>query len=290
MDKLSVLTTTNSDGTFNTRWQWWQNINLTHEKPWLPKAGGVIALSLAPKWTEDRAILAEVCAIHHLLCIEQIHGAHRLGVNMEIEVSFGAIRKALLKGSLKKTSKGETDKQHVALFTKFLATKYFEANISVLRQDKWMDIEAQKTKNFSVLVNSVPLVSIETIAGSVSISRHALNRIVERRIAKDLIQDADDLTGVPDEKWTRAWKFLELVLPASTQVKIPTKELHRISRRYGQGTTVLWHQSSQCVFILKWEPHGLEMVTMTNDNEYNKITAGHKAPRQYGQQLVYDRA
>jgi len=40
MDKLSVLTTTNSDGTFNTRWQWWQNINLTHEKPWLPKAGG----------------------------------------------------------------------------------------------------------------------------------------------------------------------------------------------------------------------------------------------------------
>ncbi len=289
MDKLSFSTTTNPDGTFNTRWQWWQNINFPHQEPWLPKSGGVITLSLAAKWTEDRPILAEVCAIHHLLCNESIHGTKRLGVNMEIEVSFGAIRKALLKGSLKKTNKGETDKQHVALFTKFLATKYFEANINVLRQDKWIDVVAMKATNYSLSIDDIPAVFINTIAGNVSVSRHALNRVVERRMANEIMHDSDDLMSVPDIKWTRAWKFLELVLPASTQVSIPNKEQQRISKRYGQGTVALWHQSSQCVFILKREPYGLEMVTMTNDNEYNKITAGHKLPRQVGQRLVYDR-
>ncbi len=279
MDRLSVTTIANPDGTFTTRWQWRQNDTKQ------PSRGGTANVSLAPRWNEDRDILAELAAIHHILCVEQVHGQNRLGTSLEVEVTFGAIRKALLKGAIKTTDKGDTDKHRVALFAKFLATKFFEAKISVIRPDKWRDDESKSTANFMVSVDRVPGVTVESSVGPVVISRHALNRVVGRHIAKDIAPDEDDLLKVPDEKWSRAWRFLEKVLPAATKVDIPLKERARIIKEYGRGVSALLHRDSQCVFILQQEKYGLEMVTMLKDSEYCRITP--KLPTQVGQRLEH---
>ena len=284
IDKLSVSTEQNQDGSFTTNWQWCQNAAPGKQ----PSKGGIVTLSLNQKWPADRKILAELAAIHHLLCIEQVHGKGRMGGNIEIEVSFGAIRKALLKGSIKDTDKGETDKHHVALFAKFLATKFFETKISVAQASKQNNLEPKITANHFITVDDVPGVFIDSAIGKVIISRHALNRVVGRVVAKDVAPDEDDLINVPDSKWTNAWRFLEKTLPKATQVEIPRKESARISKKYGAGVVALLHYDAQSVFIIKKTAYGAEMITMLLDNEYNRITPPRGLPRQMGQRLVYD--
>ena len=269
MDKLSVTTTTNTDGTFSTRWQWWQNINLPCTETRLPKAGGTITVSLAPRLTEDRAVLAEISAIHQLLCVAQVQGGSRLGANMEIGVSFGAIRKALLKSSLKTKARGETDKHHVALFTKFLATKFFEANIVTDGASKWIDSELENPRDFAIEVNREPGVEIWTAVGGVSITHHAINRVVERRMACDIEHAEDDLRSIPDKKWSRAWRWLQRVLPASMPAYLPDSVMSGITAKHGAGVAVLRSVSTQSVFILKPARHGWDMVTVTDDRYSN---------------------
>lgn len=73
MDKLSVRTNANADGQFSVLWQWRQN-----DHP-LPAKGGTVTVTLDAKHREDRAIIAELGAIHYLLEERQIHGTNRLG-------------------------------------------------------------------------------------------------------------------------------------------------------------------------------------------------------------------
>lgn len=286
MDKLSVSTKTNPDGTFSTRWQWWQNVNLPCVEPRIPKAGGTITASRGPRWTEDRAALVEVSAIHHLLCVEKVHGDNRLGVNMEIGVTFGAIRKALNKSSLKTTGQGETDKYQIAHFTKFLATKYFEARIVTEGESKWKDCGIEIPRNFAIDVHRVPGVEIWTAIGAVSITRHAINRVVERRMACDIDHAKGDLTPIPDAKWTRAWKWLQRVLPDSMPVFLPDNVMRRITSKYGEGVKVLLNVGSQSVFIFKLAPHGWDMVTITDECHSNWVTVANKLPKLCGQRIV----
>lgn len=286
MDRISVSTTANPDGTYAARWEWWQNVNLHAEGLALPKTTGNITVSLAPRWVDNRAIMAEISAIHHLLCVEQIQGKSRLGIGIEIEVSFEEICKALNKESLKKTGRGLTDTVNVALFTKFLATKYFEANIKLHGSREFVELEPENTKDFNLTIQHVPSVELWSPVGSVSISRHALNRVVQRRMAKDEISFDTDLAAIPDAKWSRAWKWLQRVLPDSTEVAIPLDQLQLITSKYGEGVTALRHIGSQSVFILKRAGHGLEMVTITNDIHSNKLTAAYKLPMLVGQRIV----
>lgn len=124
MDTLAVNTISLNDGTFTIRWKW------RRQQARQPSKGGVVRVSLPNNgWAQDKPILAELAAIHRLLEVERVHGEGRLGNNIRIQTTFGAIRKALLKGALKENGRGDTDKTHVALFSKFLATKYFEAEI-----------------------------------------------------------------------------------------------------------------------------------------------------------------
>lgn len=283
-DKLSLSTEQNQDGSFTTHWQWCQSFVAGKQ----PSKGGIVTLALNEKWVTDRKILAELAAIHHLLCVEEVHGKGRMGTNIEIEVSFGAIRKALVKGAIKDTDRGDTDKQHVALFSKFLATKFFEAVISVASHSKKTAIEPKVTTHYTIEIANVPSVHIQSPIGSVVISRHALNRVVGRVIAKDIAPNEDDLMSVPDLKWTKAWRFLEKVLHKSIEIEIPRQERNRIVRKYGSGIVALHHYDAQVVFILKQHSYGAEMITMLLDNEYNRITPPRGIPRQMGQRLVFE--
>lgn len=71
MDTLSVTTSEKPDGAFLSRWKWRQ------EGAKQPKAGEIV-VHLDEAYKDDRIIIAELGALHHLLEERQIHGQNRL--------------------------------------------------------------------------------------------------------------------------------------------------------------------------------------------------------------------
>lgn len=245
-----------------------------------------VALAARPGWMEDRSILAELAALHHLITIKEVQGMNRLGNGLLVEVSAGAIKKAVAKGSLKKEDAGTTAKAHVAHFSTFLATKYFEATIEVVPAGKWMECEAKRIVDDVITVEEYPDVRIESVLGGVVVRRHALNRFVERFMAASEIAAGRTLADIPDQRWTRAWKSLATILPQATRITIPPKEAQRIVSKYGMGVHVLHHWGSQNVFVIKeyGNARSLDLVTVLRGDEYCKLI---ELPKVMGQRLVY---
>lgn len=280
MDTLSLNTTSNPEGTFTTRWFWQQ------KSAKQPSKGGAITVTLSDRWRRDRQILAELSAIFHLLETLAVHGQNRLGSNLRIEVSFGAIKKALAKGAIKTTDRGDTDKATVAMFARFLATKYFEADVKTLRSDKWRDIEPKQYSQDALEANSVPNVCIDSSIGPLMVSRHALNRLVGRKMYKDgrMLPDkeGEELLDVPDHKWSAAWAHLCRILPTAIQGQVSEREHKRVLRKYGKNPIYLWHQDSSMVYVVVREPYGMEIATSIHD----KYWIARNIPTQHGQQLA----
>jgi len=265
MDTISVIACIEKNNCIDVRYKWRTNGAKA------VKSSGSVSVHLNARYNEDRLILAELSALHHLLCVEQIHGKNRLGNGLKIEVTAGAIRKAVAKGSLKKDDSGRTSKINVAHFSQFLATQFFEAEVETVPSNKWVEEITQEENNYSIQINLPPMASIESPVGNVVISRHALNRFVESFAAVDQITAGATLSDIPNSKWTRAWQILNGLIPTSERVSIPDKEKERIQRCYGKGTVALHHQSSQNVFILKKEWFGATLVTVLRDSDYCKI-------------------
>lgn len=279
MDTLSVCTIEVGDA-FEVRYK------MVTQGAKVATVSGVLTVSLNNRFSLDRPILAELGALHHLLYVREIHGQRRLGNGLRIEVSAGAIKKAVAKGSLKREDSGKTDKEHVARFSAFLATKYFEASVEVVQPNKWADMPSNRLVNQSIAIDDYPDAKLSSVLGEVVVRRHALNRFVERFTAASEIAAGASIMEIPDARWTRAWKSLDTILPQAETVMIPPKEAKRIAERYGQGVIALQHRSSQSVFVLKQNSFGLSLVTVLCGDEYCKLT---ELPTQAGQKLVYSR-
>ena len=131
MSVLAVSTDPVEGGDFITRWKWKTNPN---SRP----IQGSLRVSVNEVHASDRAALAEIHALHYLLEVREIHGENRLGTDMRVCLSSSAVRKALLKGSLKVHGTGKAESAAVGAAATFLATKYFEATYEVQR---WKDEE-----------------------------------------------------------------------------------------------------------------------------------------------------
>lgn len=247
---------------------------------------GKLTVSLGKRFIQDRSILAELGALHHLLYVREVQGQRRLGNGLRIEVSAGAIKKALAKKSLKQVDSGKTEKEHVAQFCSFLATKYFEASIEVVHPGKWVDVPSKRQMDESITIDDYPDARISSILGDVVVRRHALNRFVERFTAASEIAAGVHLVDVPDSRWTRAWKSLETILPQAERANVPPKETKRIADKYGQGVHVLHHPSSQTVFVVREGAYGMGLVTVLCGDEYCRLT---ELPTHAGQKLIYMR-
>lgn len=259
MHTLSVTTSGAPDEEqFVVRWAW-RASNAS-----MPSKGGTVAVALNKRYTEDRDILAELGALHHLLCVQQVHGQNRLGTGLTVEVSRGAIKKAVARGALKTTDSGRTDKTHVARFAHFLATRFFGARVQVGRRPPG---EPATALHVAITLDAPPLARIDSAVGPVVISRHALNRFVERFAAADMIKAGAELVDVPDQKWTQAWRNLQTFLPKAVPATgMLEREKQRIARKYGPGTIVLFHADSQLIFIIVRETYGLVMATVLRRN------------------------
>lgn len=279
MDTLSVSTVADGDS-FKVRYKY------VPQGCRLASVAGVVTVSLAsrPDWIRDRVILAELAALHHLVYVREIHGTYRLGNGLCIEVSAGAIKKAVAKGALKKEDAGTTTKAHVAHFSTFLATKYFEATVEVVPPGKWQEIEAKRLSDETLCVEEYPAVHIGSVLGNVVVRRHALNRFVERFMAAAEIASGRSLVDIPDYRWTRAWRSLESIVPQSVKVTIPPKEAQRVMYKYGKDVYALHHMGSQNVFVVKDAGRGHELVTVLRGNEYCKLI---ELPTAAGQRLIY---
>lgn len=286
MDTLTVVTRQNADDTFTTRWKWRQNGARQ------PRAGEIV-VRLDESYRHDRAIIAELGAIHYLLEERHIHGGNRLGDGIKLEVSFGAIRKALLKGALKKSDEGDTDKAHVAGCATFLATKYFEADVSVGR--KWREEESKSFEQAEITIGSSfprPSIHCHLLGQDVLISRHAMRRQIARIDPKNpdkpkLINE-EDLSDFPDKWWGSAWRWFVRVFREGSNIKrvrlLP--EWHaKYARKYGPGSQYMWHPDSQGVVIVSPDHGRLVAVSVIND-KYAKI---ERDPVQMGQKLVQHR-
>lgn len=283
MDTLSVTTAEGAEGAFVTRWKWRQNGAKQ------PLAGEII-VRLDESYKEDRIIIAELGALHYLLEERQIHGQNRLGDRIKIEVSFGAIRKALLKGSLKKSDHGDTEKKHVAGCATFLATKYFEADVSVLR--KWKDEEPKSFESAEITIGeSFPRATVycALIDAPVVMTRHAMRRQIarmdQRNPAKPTPVTENDLSNIPDKWWGTAWRWFVKVFKEGSnlrRVRLLPQWHRKYVAKYGPSSQYLWHPDSQAVIVVAMD-HGSWYVATVLHDEYAAI---ERDPVLVGQKTV----
>lgn len=282
-DTLAIKTRPNEDGSFSVLWRWRQG-GAKH-----PLAGEIV-VRLDESYRLDRTIIAELGAIHYLLEKRHIHGENRLGAGIKIEVSFGAIRKALLKSSLKKSDHGDTDKGHVAGCATFLATKYFEADIAVWR--KWKDEEPKAFERAEIVIPGTfpgSTLFCHLIGEEVFITRHAMRRQIGRLDTKNPDKpkpiSESDLSNLPDKWWGTAWGWFENIFKEGSSLR-PTrliKQKHRhYVEKYGPGSRYLWHPDSSGIVVVAPD-HGRLVARTVLHDEYALI---ERPPVQVGQSVV----
>lgn len=133
---------------------------------------GVIEVSIADQTTPDAAIVAELSALHFLLSHKEVCGADRAGNSMELNVTFGAI---------KKIAQGTSNKRHLMAHGRFLMTRFAESSISVSKSDSWIS-EARADNRREELIIDEPLPEVIQVngVGKVGLSFHIIERMMER--------------------------------------------------------------------------------------------------------------
>ena len=279
IDTLQVTTTANGDGSFCTKWQW------SRDNSCGALHGGRITSLLNVPDMLDREILAELSAIHYLLEERRLGANNSIG-HLKIMFSCGAIKKALAKGALKKGDVGKTDKACVASWADFLATKYFEAQFEIA---KWVEPELENCEEYELTVNQKPTVPIfaKILESDLLITRHSLYRLIGRILSPHSRDCEDDISDVPDARWTVAWKWLEKLFASDSQLKraeIVDAAWNRIVAKYKCEPIFLSDPSNKAVFVIKMDRGLYTLLTVLRDDVYN--TSLKKPPVLYGDKLV----
>lgn len=200
----------------------------------------------------DGAIMAELRALYYLLEERQVQGKNRLGSGITIEQSFGAVRKALTKGSLKSMGEGSTHKTKVAMASEFLATKFFSAHVTVRQKPK--AYEFTRFEASDVVLSMSPMrakLECTLLGDTVAITRHALHRQVARVDQNLALQQEDDLSHVPDERFEAAWQWIKRVLinPNTLEIQVRPDLVNKTPLKYGTAR-YLYFPDSQVPAVL----------------------------------------
>ena len=166
----------------------------------------------------DPQAAAEAIAIRHLLGEANIFNANRTGINLNIVVSKGAVKKMARTNSCNKAELYD--------YGYPLITRYKEAGISVSKDRSWFPFDGQLPH--VPFINGESLRGIEKIdskgMGKVAITRHALERYGQNCGTLDM---------------NTAWKNLHRRLDSPlAQLTLPTNVLQHKLKKYGDKPEV----------------------------------------------------
>lgn len=133
---------------------------------------GVIDVSVSATESQDAAIIAELSAMHFLLSHKEVCGNDRAGNGMDINVTFGAIRKV---------AQNTSNKKHLFMYGRFLLARYADAKITVSKNSDWIRLERAENRREQLMVNEpIPETIQITGIGKVGLSFHIIDRMMER--------------------------------------------------------------------------------------------------------------
>ena len=265
MDKLALRTILIGENEADVAWRWYHGSTKT------PLGGSVAITDLNESQADIRAV-AELRAINYLLQERQVHGMNRLGTGVGIQVSDGAIRKAVLKGALKAKGTGNTAKHRVAQAAEFLATKYFCASVSV--EQRWREVEYKAFEKASISMQSGEpraVLPCSLFGESIAVTRHALFRQVGRvdQMLSQWLED--DLTQVPDARFEAGWLWFKRVMSSKNLVELfPRKAMtDKQLEKYGRDSRYLLFPDSQvpAVLVVSKDELGWALVTVLREEQ-----------------------
>ena len=190
---------------------------------------GVIDITISNKETQDAAVIAELSAMHHLLSHKEICGSDRAGNGMEIEVTFGAIRKL---------AQNTSNKRHLFAHGRFLLTRYAEAKISVSKDNSWISMARAENRREQLVVDG-PLPEVINVAGygKVGLSFHIIERMMERANYASI---------------GAAWRHLGRMLGNGkvSEVALPPEVAHQKAAKHGVAGKILRVAAEPWRFVL----------------------------------------
>lgn len=195
------------------------------------RRGGELKVDLGEQYDklpeQQKPIAAELYAIHHLLSVKEVMGSNRSGNGLQIRVS---------KGAIKKLQKQRSTQHSLYSLTRFLLTRYQEAQISVEKRDDWLSHSFEEYSAENVTLRDIDEVINVPSIGPVVVTRHALERFVERF--------ADGVTKHP-------WKALcsKLFSSSLTKVCLPEKVAAYKAKKYVQNAE-FWKFEEPEIFLV----------------------------------------
>ncbi len=122
--------------------------------------------------TQSNEVVAELCALQHLLEIRDVCGKDRAGNALTIICSAGAIRKL---------AQGKSDKESLAPFALFLRTRFADASISASKDEAFISLPKANNHVDELIIDRPMLSAVEFPDGlKVGVTHHALSAYMVR--------------------------------------------------------------------------------------------------------------
>ncbi|HDZ3704449.1 TPA: hypothetical protein RSW58_003465 [Vibrio cholerae] len=207
------------------------------------RRGGELKVDLGEQYDklleQQKPIAAELYAIHHLLSVKEVMGSNRSGNGLQIRVS---------KGAIKKLQKQCSTQHSLYSLTRFLLTRYQEAQISVEKRDDWLSHSFEEYIVDNATVREIDEVINVPNIGPVVVTRHALERFVER------LSD-----GVPKHPWKAL--ISKLFSSSLTKAILPEKVTLHKNQKYNKKADTWRHHGSGLHFV--FVPNGSTKTLVT---------------------------
>ena len=196
------------------------------------RRGGELKVDLGEQYDklpgQQKPIAAELYAIHHLLSVKEVMGSNRSGNGLQIRVS---------KGAIKKLQKQRSTQHSLYSLTRFLLTRYQEAQISVEKWDDWLSHSFEEYSIDNATVREIDEVINVPKIGPVVVTRHALERFVER------LSD-----GAPKHPWKALCS--KLLCSGLTKTQLPKNIAIQKAKKYAQEAEFWQHVGSKMYFVM----------------------------------------
>lgn len=214
--------------------------------------------------------IAEAMAIFQILEKERmIPVAPR---ELTIEFASSELKRVLAKDALKLTGRGSNDEGWLALYVRFLATKYFETNFKTARADKFYKNIPADMEHITLNCEWMyPNVYFRSKAGEVTVSSHALNRAVSRFVVKGPMS-SEEIIALKDHHWWQAWGIIGKEIRHAKQIKLPHHLVDYLITKFGRGARYLYNDRSGIIFVVKPMPNkALILITLYEKGSDGRI-------------------